>query len=133
MKLIQWVNAYTAVQSMMDREMDYQSAHALLVLKGRLQPHAVFFVREERKLVEEFAARDDKGEIIWSGPGRFVFREQERSGEYERRRNELGAVQVQEEYPPLRMPTPKSIKPIHLEALEGFVLFGEEAEHGGTA
>lgn len=126
MNLTQWVNAYMAVQSMMGEEWDYQTAHALVTLKRRLYPHVVFYQQEERKLVEEYAARDEKGEIIWSGDGRFVFRDPGQGEEYARRRAQLCAVEVQETLTPLKVPKPRRIKPVQLEALEGFMEFGGE-------
>lgn len=123
MKLIQCVNAYAAVISLMEREWDYETAYGLMILKRNLQPHADFFSKEEMKLVEKFAKKDGNGNIEWSRPGSFIFRDPKDSGEYMRSRNELGAIEVKEKFCPLNLPRPETIKPIYLEALEDFVEF----------
>lgn len=124
--LIQCVNAYAALQPLMDQEWDYKTAHALMMLKRRLQPHASFFSQEEMKLAEEFAEKDEDGKIQWKGTGRFAFQDPSRSQEYAGRRMELGMVEVQEAWNPIRASVPASIKPAQLEALEGFIEFYEE-------
>lgn len=130
MYLIQCVNAYAAAVAMMQREWDYETAHALVLLKGRLQPHVDFFTGEEMKLVEEFAVRDKNGKTAWNENGTFTFAQPERAQEYAEQRTKLGAVEVNEGWKTLRVPRPESIKPVHLEALEGFIQFGEDGGGG---
>lgn len=124
--LIQYVNAYAALQPLMDCEWDYKTAHALMMLKRKLQPHASFFSQEELKLVEEFAEKDEKGKVAWKGAGRFNFQDPSRAEEYNKKRMELGMVEIQEELEMVRAPIPATIKPAQLEALEGFIEFYEE-------
>lgn len=132
MNLLQCVNAYTAVQTMMSQQMDYQTAYALVNLKRKLAPHASFYQNKELELVEEFAARDEEGKILWRDNGRFVFKDKEGAQEFERRRKELDLVQVQEQFSLQRVPEPGIIRPVILEALEGFVEFFDRKvdEHG---
>lgn len=129
MLLIKCVTAYAAVLQLMQRDWDYETAHALIVLKGKLQPHTDFFTKEEMKLVEEFAVRNDKGDIAWNENGTFTFAQPERAKEYNERRAQLGSVEVQESFTALRVPKPASIKPVQLEALQGFIDF----DGGGDA
>lgn len=124
--LIQCVNAYAALLPLMDREWDYKTAHGLMMLKRKLQLHASFFSQEEMKLAQEFAEKDENGQIRWKGAGRFAFQDPSRAKEYDSRRTELGAVEIQEQWEPLRIPVPEAIKPAQLEALEGFIEFYEE-------
>lgn len=126
MVLLQCVNAYMAAQSMMDMELDYQTAYAVVALRRELRGPVEFYQKEERRLLEEYAARDDKGKIIWSESGRFVLQDPVKAEEYEARRRELGTVDVQKEFSPLRVPEPERIRPAILEALDGFLIFGEE-------
>ena len=130
MYLIQCVNAYAAAIAMMQREWDYETAHALVLLKGRLQPHVDFFTGEEMKLVEEFAVKDSHGKTAWNENGTFTFKEPERAAEYAQRRTQLGAVEVNEGWRILKVPLPASIKPVQLEALEGFIQFGGDGGGG---
>lgn len=125
MVLIQCVNAYMAVQTLMDREVDYQTAYAVVMLKKQLQGPVEFYRDEERRLMEEYAARDDRGEIIWKGNGRFVLQDPGTAEEYSRKRKELGMVDVQKEFTRMRVPEPEKIRPAILEALEEFLIFGE--------
>lgn len=126
MYLIQCVNAYTAVLAMTQQEHDYKLAYALTTLKRRLQPHIDFFTQQEFKLVEEYATRDEKGKVILNERGNFTFQDPEKTEEYAERRTALGMVEVNEAFPVLTVPAPKTIKPVHLEALEGFIDFGGE-------
>ncbi len=116
MKLIDCVAAYRAVNEMMDQEQDYQTAHALLTLKRALAPHADFCAREELKLVNQYAKKDENG-IVWGKVG-FVFDDPEQAGEYDRKRGELLGVDVNVEKVRLNL---KTVTPAQLEALEGFM------------
>lgn len=124
MYLIQCVNAYMAIRALGECECEYQTAHALVVLKHRLQPHVEFFAKSEMKLVEEYARREEDGKITITENGGFVFSDPALANEYARRRTELGMVLVEEELPVLHVPAPKMIRPVHLEALNGFLDFG---------
>lgn len=126
MNLTQCVNAYMAVETMMDQELDYQTAYALVCLKKDLQNPVAFYQREECRLMEQYAARDDKGEIIWKGDGRFVLRDPQGGETYREQRKELGMVEATPAITPRRVRLPDRIRPAVLEALEGFLIFGGE-------
>lgn len=125
MIMMQCVNAYMAVQTLMDREMDYQTAYALVCLKKQLQGPVEFFQKEERRLMQEYAARDEQGGIVWKEDGRFTLRDNLAAEEYKRKRRELGMVEVQKEFIRLRIREPEKIRPVILEALEEFLIFEE--------
>lgn len=126
MKLVECVKAYGAVLELSEREWDYKTAYALVVLKRRLEEPVGFYNREELKLVAEYAAKDEKGNIRLDERGTFTFAQPKRAGEYLQKRQELGQVEVDWPHKPLRLPVPGSIKPAQLEALEGFLNFEEE-------
>lgn len=126
MLLIRCVNAYSAVASMMNKEWDYSTAHALMLLKKELQPHVDFYSEEELKLVQEYAQKDEKGKVIWKGSGGFSFRNPRAAEKYNRKIRELGAVEVEKEFVPVKAAAPQSIQPVILEALDGFVEFVED-------
>ena len=126
MYLIQCVNAYMAIRALEECECEYQTAHSLIALKHRLQPHVDFFIKNEMKLVEEYAKREEDGKITITENGGFAFLDPAMANEYAKRRTELSMVLVEEEIPVLHAPAPKTIRPVHLEALSGFLDFGGE-------
>lgn len=128
MRLLQCVNAYTAIQSMMSDDLDYQTAYALVVLKKRLLPHVEFYRKEELKLVDCYAEKDSDGKIVWVDANRFGFRDPKQVEEYAKKYNDLCAVIVQWKYDPLIVPIPERIKPSVLEALDRFVSFGDSVD-----
>lgn len=126
MKLVECVKAYGAAQELSEKEWDYKTAYALVVLKRRLAEPVGFYSREEMKLVAEYAEKDEKGNVRLDERGTFTFAQPERAGEYIQKRQELGQVEADWPHKPLRAPAPGFIKPAQLEALEGFLTFEEE-------
>ena len=125
MIMMQCVNAYMAVQTLMDREMDYQTAYALVCLKKELSGPVEFYKREERRRMDEFAARDEDDKGIWNEGGRFQLRDPEAAQLYRSKRAELDMVEIKQNIIPVRVPRPDRIKPAVLEALDGFLIFEE--------
>lgn len=123
MKLKQCVEAYTAILELIEKEWSYQTAHALVTLKRELKPHVDFYAQEEMRLVEKFAAKDEKGNILWTGNGTFSFMEKSMALEYAKQRETLGNVEVQEDFRKIKAPAPERIKPSQLDALIGFIEF----------
>ncbi|MBR5089699.1 MAG: hypothetical protein IK093_09730 [Ruminiclostridium sp.] len=124
MLILKAVAAYTAALQLMEQELDYDTAHALVMLKTRLQPHAEWFAMEEMKLAQQYGQKDENGAVNTDG-GHFAL-VPETAAEYNRKRLELAKVEVQEEWTPLKVPKPERIKPAVLEALQDFIIFGGE-------
>lgn len=124
MILIETVNAYVAILALMNKETDYKTAHALLMLKQRLSPHVEFFSAEEKKLVERFGQKDGEGNVILSG-NRLVFAKDADPKEYEQKRLELSGVEVPWIFAKVKIAPPSEIRPIHIEALLPFIEFEE--------
>lgn len=125
MHLIEIVEAYIALLELMRKESDYQTAHAMVTLKRALKPQADFFTAEETKLMEQYAKKDEKGRVITTEQGRFLFAHPDQAPEYARRRTELAMVEVTDPFPQIVIPPPARITPQQLEALEGFIRFEE--------
>lgn len=125
MYLIQYVNAYIALGTLMEKEMDYKTAHAVVILRAMLRPHADFFAEKEGELAIEYAVLDENGRILLEDGGRFSIRPDMDGAEYQRRREALGMVEV-EDIAPVRAGTLKEVSPSVLEALIGFLEFEEE-------
>lgn len=126
MYLIECANAYLAAVQMQQKEMDYQTALALTMVKKQLQSHVEFLQDEEMKLAEKYARKDEKGKIQWTERGTFLFRDEGAAEAYARERMALGMTQAQESFPMQRAPVPEKITPAQLEALEKFIIFGGE-------
>lgn len=123
MKLIEAVNAYIAASELSEREFDYETAHALMMVKRELLMHVQFYSDEEIKLAEEFAAKDGDGKIIYTAPGRFAIREDMNSEDYTTKKTALGEVFIED--PPKRViPPPERITAKQLEALLPVIDFG---------
>ena len=120
MKLSDCTQAYPALLALMEQPMDYKSAYALVRLKAVLQPKAEFYAKEEMKLVEACAERDEDGKVLWTGKGSFRFADDTAAATYTEKRKELDEIQV-EAMEKIRIPAPKSISPAQLEALLPFV------------
>lgn len=126
MKLLECVNAYLALETLMKKETDFASAYALAGLKRRLEPHADFYAKKEMELVRAFSRKDDKGEPVFVRPGEVTFESEESGKEFHRRREELAGVEVDEVFPTAEVQGPDRIAPEVIFALEGLVTFRKE-------
>ena len=124
MLILKAVTAYLAAMQLMEQEMDYKTAHALVLLKSRLQPHVEYYSQEERKLAQTYGKKDENGCIDMSDNGRFTLESPEAAEEFNRKKTELAQVEIQEEWEKLKCPCPEKIKPVILEALQDFIEFG---------
>lgn len=125
MYLIECVNAYLAATQMQQKEMNYQTAYALLKVKKELQPSVDFFREEELKLVKKYAKTDENGQVQWLENERFAFEDPEAAEEFQKEREKLCMTQT-DEPEQRRAPIPERISPTQLEALEKFICFGEK-------
>jgi hypothetical protein len=69
-----------AAEQLKDREWEYDFALAICRTRKALADDTAFFVREERKLIEEYAARDESGNIKMADNDSFIFAEPEKAG-----------------------------------------------------
>lgn len=125
MIILKAMNAYLAATQMMEREQDYETAHALVLLKARLQPHMDFYVEQETALVRKYGRKNKKGEVVYDARGHFRFASPEAGEAYRKKKLELDRTEVQEDWEQLRVPKPERIVPAQLEALQDFLVFEE--------
>lgn len=125
MYLIECTNAYLAASQMQQKEMDYQTAYALLKLRKGLQTQVDFYQSEEMKLVEKYAKTDKDGKVQWDEDNRFSFDDEKKAREFFEQRKKLSMTQI-DDVEPVKAPKPEKISPAQLEALEKFIHFGEE-------
>lgn len=126
--LIECVDAYLAANGLMEVEWDYPSAYALTRLRRALQPHADFFIQEENKLTRQYGQKDREGQVCFTQRGTFLFEDPAQAGEYNAKRQALGAVEVELDWEEKALPSPERIRPAQIEALEGFIRFSGEGE-----
>ena len=124
MLILKAVVAYTALKQLMEQELDYKTAHALVLLKGRLQPHVEFYDQEQVKLILQYGKKNDDGGVDLKENGAFVIENFEDAEEYRKKKKELDTVDIQEEWEKIKCPCPERIKPAVLEALQDFIEFG---------
>ena len=117
--------AYMAVNGLMEHEWDYPSAYTLTRLRRALQPHADFFIREEDKLVRQYGKKDGEGQVCFTRRGTFLYEDPDQAAEYNAKRLELGAVEVDLEWEETVLPQPERIRPMQIVALAGLVKFEE--------
>ena len=96
MYLIECANAYLAAVQLQQKEMDYQTAFAVMMVKKQLQSHVEFLQNEELKLAEKYAEKDEKGNIKWTERGTF-YRDADAAAGYQRERRALGMTQVEDD------------------------------------
>lgn len=110
---------------MQQKEMDYQTAYALLKLRKGLQTQVDFYQSEEMKLVEKYAKTGKDGKVQWDEDNRFSFDDEKKAREFFEQRKKLSMTQI-DDVEPVKAPKPEKISPAQLEALEKFIHFGEE-------
>ena len=124
MLILKAVTAYTAAMQLMEQELDYKTAHALVLLKKRLQPHVDYYLCEEMKLARACGRKDENGNVVFTDSTHFDFESPQAGEEYMTKRTELAQVDIQEEWEKIKCPCPEKIKPAVLEALQDFIEFG---------
>lgn len=125
MLLIKCITAHLVLNELMEKEMDYKSAHSIMMLVRALKPHVEFYAAEEQKLVERYALRDGDGKIIFDGNS-WTISDISLVPDYKREINSLGSLEIEGFEAPVRVTATPSIRPRQLEALEGFIEFGGE-------
>lgn len=118
------VRAHMAAKEMSRQLLPYSLAIALVKVKQATQAEMDCYAAEEQKLVEQYAAKDDDGNITLRN-GRFTFRNPEDRPAYEAARNKLGETITDISFPRLTATPPDNIAPEALEALSVFIRFKE--------
>ncbi len=129
MLLIKCVTAHLVMRELMEKEMDYKSAHAVMMLFHALKPHVDFYAAEERKLIERYAQRDDDGRVKFDG-NNWTMADISLTNEYLSEISSLGGIEIEGFAEPVKVSAMPDIRPRQLEALAGFIEFGA-VEGGG--
>lgn len=125
--LIEAVRIYNSLQQMANKEMDYSTAHAMVMTKAELEPHIQFFAERERALLEAFAEKGPDAEPITDEMGRYTVPKASMR-DFEAEREKLNAVEVELRVWKLKT-LPERITPAQLETLvTAFELPVDESE-----
>lgn len=122
--MMEAVKANLAAQEMGRQILPYTLALAMVKVKQATQAEMDCYAAEEQKLVEQYAAKDDDGNITLRN-GRFVFRNPVDRPAYEAARKRLGETPTDISLPRLTATPPENITPAALEALSIFIHFQE--------
>ena len=85
---------YEAIKKLSDTQLDYSSAHALVMTKNELEPHVMFFAENEKAMIETYADQDEEGNLISEADGRFTVRP-ENAKKVNEDRVKLNSVEVE--------------------------------------
>lgn len=117
MKLIKCVHAYAAILELSNKDMDCKSAYALMKLERQLKDHVEFFLKEERKLAEQYAKKED-GKPVFTDTG-FEYEDPSKREEYNEKHRELENLDVDfRKFGSLKL---DSMTPRQMDALDGFI------------
>lgn len=123
MRLTDCAKAYDALEQMKDAKCSYKTAHAMMRLKQRLSTEVAFLQEHEIELAKKCAELNEKGEILFTEPGRFRLRS-EKAEEYHAGIKELYQVEVTVDPVQAGKP-PEEMTLQQVEALEGILVFEE--------
>lgn len=114
---------YKALEELSQIEMDCASAYAVVRMKKKLKDHVDFFIAEEMKLVQTYGKKNAGGIVEINDDGKFYFDGDQKALEYQRKRKELGEVELDTNVNPVKITAPAKLRPALIEALEGLVDF----------
>ena len=120
--LMEAVKANLAAQEMERQALPYTLALALVKVRQATAAEMECYAAEEQKLVEQYAAKDESGNIRMAGT-RFVYKDPAARAAYEAARKALGETATEIRLPRLKASPPERISPGALEALSRFIEF----------
>ena len=122
--MMEAVKANLAAQEMGRQILPYTLALAMVKVKQATQAEMDCYAAEEQKLVEQYAAQDDDGNITLRN-GRFVFRNPVDRPADEAASRRRGEAPTDISLPRLAATPPENITPAALEALSIIIRFQE--------
>jgi len=109
------IMAYNAIAELENEKTDFSTAHALIMAKKALEPHAQFYIQSERTIVEKYALPSEDGSKV-SQAGKFRL-PAENAAAYAAEKAELNGVEIDIDLNPRRLKSVPDLKPSTLEAL----------------
>lgn len=128
--LITAVKLFDAIVKLSEAPMDYSSAHALVMTKAELEPHITFFAEKESDLLLAYTQKDEEGNPVMEGEGRYVIHKDDAAA-FRKEREQLNSVEVEIKKRKLKK-LPETITPAILEVLMLAFELPDESEVNGT-
>lgn len=127
MNYLKIVKSMSALQEMMQMRLPYAKAKVMYKIYKNFEDEYKFFVQEEIKLVNEFAAKDEQGKPIVYKDGTVKFDNIESKNKYEAKLSELGALKSDIQIKPIVLTETdigeQIISPEIMGKLEGIISF----------
>ena len=127
MNYLKIVKSMSALQEMMQMRLPYAKAKVMYKIYKNFEDEYKFFVQEEIKLVNEFAAKDEQGKPIVYKDGTVKFDNIESKNKYEAKLSELGALKSDIQIKPIVLTEAdigeQIISPEIMGKLEGIISF----------
>lgn len=131
MKLIELLNALIPLRALTDaRFASFKKARELAILRKKVEFEADFYAKEEKKIVESYSAKNEKGEPIFLDGGRIQLKDTEAKKAFDKEITALRKTEVDDiekvsiseaDFQEMSsIPTPNE-----LLALESIIDFGE--------
>ena len=127
MNYLKIVKSMSALQEMMQMRLPYAKAKVMYKIYKNFEDEYKFFVQEEIKLVNEFAAKDEQGKPIVYKDGTVKFDNIESKNKYEAKLSELGGLKSDIQIKPIVLTETdigeQIISPEIMGKLEGIISF----------
>lgn len=127
MNYLKIVKSMSALQEMMQMRLPYAKAKVVYKTYKNFEDEYKFFVQEEIKLVNEFAAKDEQGKPIVYKDGTVKFDNIESKNKYEAKLSELGDLKSDIQIKPIILTETdigeQIISPEIMGKLEGIISF----------
>lgn len=127
MNYLKIVKSMSALQEMMQMRLPYAKAKVMYKIYKNFEYEYKFFVQEEIKLVNEFAAKDEQGKPIVYKDGTVKFDNIESKNKYEAKLSELGDLKSDIQIKPIVLTETdigeQIISPEIMGKLEGIISF----------
>lgn len=127
MNYLKIVKSMSALQEIIQMRLPYAKAKGVYKIYKNFEDEYKFFVQEEIKLVNEFAAKDEQGKPIVYKDGTVKFDNIESKNKYEAKLSELGALKSDIQIKPIVLTEvdigEQIISPEIMGKLEGIISF----------
>ena len=96
MKLVEIINAVIPLRNLSEvRFTSFKKAREIALLRKKVEEEADFYSKEETKIVEQYAVRNEKGEVDFLDGGRIKLKTKEDKEAFEKAIAELRSLEIE--------------------------------------